>query len=162
MNVGENALILASDGLNDVAKTYFNANVNGVKFYVSAYEKELLLSTDTKIYATVNPYKTYKDIYCCYNMAFNRAKVLAKHNNVFMVVNNFSAYFRALENILSDKVNTEVKLVHAVKEEILNALSLLKQAGVVVVICDTTNLEQHIKNFILFELSNVVDYFDKI
>lgn len=156
---GDNALILASNGPNQQSKVCFNNIANGVKFYVSAYEKEGLASTDTKIYATVGPYKNYKDIYCCYNMAFNRAKVLARQNSVSVVVNNFGAYFRALETILSNRVANEVQLTHAVKEEILKMLSSLKQAGVVVMIFDSVNLEQHIKNFVQFELNNVVDYF---
>ncbi|MBQ2863920.1 MAG: hypothetical protein IJE91_00460 [Clostridia bacterium] len=159
LQMGENALILASNSQNELGKVSFNKITNGVKFYVSAYEKEALTGSDTKIYACVNPYKGYKDIYCCYNMAFNHAKLLAKQNNVSMVINNFSAFFRAIENLLCGKVDNAVKLANAVKEEILKTLNELKQNGIVVIMFDSINLEPHIKNFVQFELNNVVDYF---
>lgn len=156
---GDSLLVLNS-GLNtsEQAANLFNEINDGVKMFVSAYEKNKLESkNDNQIYAYVNQFAGFNDIYCCYNMAFNRANVLSENTSVTMVVNQISAYFRAVETFFSGKVDSEIKLSSLTKEEILNKLKIAKQNGVKVVIVDTLKQEPKIKDFLEFELTKVVD-----
>lgn len=152
---GNNVLYL--DAEHNALKEFELLN-NGVNIYVSAYDKNVHTSTDTKIYVTTSPFKLYKDIYCCYNMAFNRAKVLAKTNTVTISINSLGAYYRALEGVLCDKIDTQVKLDKVVQEEILKTLESLKNNGITLVIYDTLDCEPQIKNFLNYELKFIVDY----
>lgn len=143
---------------NENAEGVFDSINSGVCIYTSAFSKDAHTSTKNKIYACVDPFKTYKDIYCCYNMAVNRACVLSKTTNVTIVINNLSAYFRALESEFCDRVNNALKLDKVVKEEIIKMVSILKKSGVTVMMFDSQNTEQRIKEFFKFELSQIVDY----
>ncbi len=136
----------------------FNQLENGVNFYVSAYEKQTFKSTDNKIYACVNPFKTYQDIFCCFNMAFNRAKHICKTSGVTMVINNIGAYYRALESMLCGKVDNQIKLDKIVREEIIKMLAIAKQNKITVFVFENENIEPHIKEFLQYELARIVDY----
>lgn len=106
---GDSLLVLNS-GLNtsEQATNLFNKINDGIKMFVSAYEKNKYESkNDNQIYAYVNQFAGFNDIYCCYNMAFNRANVLSESTSVTMVVNQISAYFRAVETFFLAKLITK-------------------------------------------------------
>lgn len=157
---GEIGLVLNQNAI-DNAKTLFKNLNDNVNIYVSAFEREEFISTSNKIYAYVNPYKGYKDIFCCYNMAINRAIVLSKQNNVTVVLNSLSSYFRAIESMLCDKVDNQIKLLMYVKEHILKMFETVKKHNITLIMFDSLNVEPKIKEFLEFELSQVVDKFIK-
>ena len=136
----------------------FESIDGGIRFYVSAYDKTSHVSTADKIYATVSPFKLYKDIYCCYNLAFNRAKILSSTNTVTIVINAFEAYYRALEAVYCDNIGSQVKLDKVVQEEILKMFEDLKKNNVTTIVYAGAELEPQIKNFLMYELKNIVDY----
>ena len=140
------------------AEEIFNGLNDNLNIYVSSFNKKPYVGAPNRVYACVDPFKTYKDIYCCYNMAINRACVLSNDTNVTIVINNLSSLFRALEGQLCDKINNVVKLDKAVKEEIIKMLAKLKKYNVTVVLCDGAQQEQNIKDFFKYELSQIVDY----
>lgn len=154
-NSGDCVLNLNS---NLTALQVFDELQNGVNMYVSAYEKQTFVNTESKIYAYVDPFKTYKDIYCCFNMAINRAILISKSATVTMVVNNISAYYRALECMLCDKVDNPIKLDKLVREEIVKMIAMAKQNNITLFIFDNKAIEPRIKDFLKYELSNIVDY----
>lgn len=158
LKMGDSVLMFSSNpSTNDFALKLFNELNDEVNMYVSAYEKQDLKNTQNQIYAYVNPYGTYKDIYCCYNLAINRAKVISSKTSVSMVINSLSSYYRALEALLCEKVENPAKLNVVVKEEILKCFKILKESGVKVIVVESLKLEPKIKEFFEFELSKIVD-----
>ncbi len=145
-------------GSNLNALQMFNQLENGVNFYVSAYEKQIFESTNNKIYACVSPFKTYQDIFCCFNMALHRAKLISQSASVTMVINNIGAYYRALESMLCGKVDNAIKLDKIVREEIIKMLAMAKQNNITVFVFENGNVEPHIKDFLQYELARIVDY----
>lgn len=157
LTCGASALIL-SNNINSAEFVDSIKNLNNtINFYVSAYEKQEYKNTKNTTFACVNPYQGFKDMYCCFNMAFNRANVLSQGASVVLVVNRVSAWFRALEGVMCDKIDNPIKLTAVVKEEILKTLQSAKKNGVTVVLLDSLNIEPHIKTFFTYELSQVVD-----
>ena len=156
---GNNALIVSSVDESSRVVESLKGLKNTVNFYVSAYEKQNIENTENTTFVCVNPYKRFKDVYCAFNMAFNRAKVLSEQSTVVLVINRISAWFRGLEAVLCDKIDNQIKLNAVIKEEILKMLDLAKKNNITVLMFDGFNVEPHIKNFLQYELSQVVDLY---
>lgn len=159
LKCGSNALVVSNVNKTDKIIDSLKGLKNTVNFYVSAYEKQPVENTENTTFVCVNPYKRFKDVYCAFNMAFNRAKVLSKQSSVVLVINKVSAWFRGLEAILCDKIDNQIKLNTVIKEEILKMLDLAKKNNITVLLFDSFEIEPHIKNFLQYELSQVVDLY---
>lgn len=141
-----------------LATEIFEKLFNGVNIYASAYEKVKHENTQNKIFACVDSFKTYKDVFCCYNMAIYRAIVLSKKTQVTLVINSLTAFYRSIESILCGQIENPSKLAIAVKEYILKMFKKAMQNNVTLIVVDSPFVENKIKEFLQFELPPIADH----